>query len=244
MQRQERFGWGKSVVESLSKELQSEIEGLSGFSSRNLWNMRNFYLAYKDNEILQTLSAEISWSHNVLIFQKCKDDLQKEFYIKSTLKHAWSYRVLDNYIDNQTYEKYLLSQNNFESTLPQNLSTKANLILKDEYTFDFLSLNDEHSERELELALIKQVREFFTQMDSEYSFMGNQYKLEADGQEFFIDLLLYHRGLKSLITIGLRSISDRYFCFISFKSKFIKSPNPFATIKIAGDNRTDFRCMG
>ncbi|RDU51533.1 YhcG family protein [Helicobacter sp. MIT 01-3238] len=204
VQRQERFGWGKSVVERLSKELQSEIDGLSGFSPQNLWNMRQYYLTYKDNEILQTLSREISWSHNVLIFQKCKDDLQKEFYIKSTLKHAWSYRVLDNHIDNQTYEKSLLPQNNFKSTLPQNLSAKATLILKDEYTFDFLSLNDEHSERELELALIKQVREFLTQMGSEYAFMGNQYKLEADGQEFFIDLLLYHRGLKSLIAIELK----------------------------------------
>lgn len=204
VQRQERFGWGKSVVERLSKELQSEIEGLSGFSPQNLWNMRQYYLTYKDNEILQTLSREISWSHNVLIFQKCKDDLQKEFYIKSTLKHTWSYRVLDNHIDNQTYEKSLLSQNNFKSTLPQNLSAKAALILKDEYTFDFLSLNNEHSERELELALIKQVREFLTQMGSEYAFMGNQYKLEADGQEFFIDLLLYHRGLKSLIAIELK----------------------------------------
>lgn len=215
MQRQEKFGWGKSVVERLSKELQNEIEGLSGFSPRNLWNMRNFYLAYKYNKKLQTLSAEISWSHNVLIFQKCKDDLQKEFYIKSTLKHAWSYRVLDNHIDNQTYEKSLLSQNNFKSALPQNLSAKATLILKDEYTFDFLSLNNEYSERELELALIKQVREFLTQMGGEYAFMGNQYKIEADGQEFFINLLLYHRGLKSLIAIELRSISDRHFCFLS-----------------------------
>lgn len=156
-QRQESFGWGKSVVESLSKELQSEFEGLDGFSPRNLWNMRNFYLAYKDNEKLQTLSAEISWSHNVLIFQKCKDDLQREFYIKSTLQNAWSYRVLDNHIDNQTYEKSLLSQNNFSSTLPQNFTQKASLMLKDEYIFDFLSLHHEHSEKELELALIKQV---------------------------------------------------------------------------------------
>ena len=204
VQRQERFGWGKSIVETLSKELQSEFKGLKGFSLRNLWNMRNFYLAYKDNKKLQTLSAEISWSHNVLIFQKCKDDLQKEFYIKSTLKHAWSCRVLDTQIDNQTYEKSLLSQNNFESILPQNLAPKAALILKDEYIFDFLALNDEYSERELELALIKQVREFLTQMGSEYAFIGNQYKLKVDGKEFSIDLLLYHRGLKSLIAIELK----------------------------------------
>lgn len=87
VQRQERFGWGKSVVERLSKELQSEIEGLSGFSPRNLWNMRNFYLAYKDNEKLQTLSAEISWSHNVLIFQKCNNYCKWEFIHKSILNH-------------------------------------------------------------------------------------------------------------------------------------------------------------
>ena len=83
--------------------------------------------------------------------------MQREFYIKSTLQNAWSYRVLDNHIDNQTYEKSLLSQNIFSSTLPQNLAQKASLILKDEYTFDFLSLHHEHSEKELELALIKQV---------------------------------------------------------------------------------------
>lgn len=204
VQRQEHFGWGKSIVESLSKELQSEFEGISGFSPQNLWNMRQYYLAYKDNEILQTLSREISWSHNVLIFQKCKDDLQKEFYIKFTLQNAWSVRVLDNHIDNQSYEKALLSQNNFSSTLPQNVAKKASLILKDEYTFDFLSLNDEHSERELELALIKQVRKFLTQMGSDYAFIGNQYKLTADGQDFFIDLLLFHRKLKALIAIELK----------------------------------------
>lgn len=118
-QRQESFGWGKSVVESLSKELQSKFDGISGLSPRNLWNMRNFYLAYKDNEKLQTLSAEISWSHNVLIFHKCKDDLQREFYIKSTLQNAWSYRVLDNHIDNQTYENPFYPKTIFQAPCPK-----------------------------------------------------------------------------------------------------------------------------
>lgn len=195
--------------------------------------MRNFYLAYKDNEKLQTLSAEISWSHNVLIFQKCKEDLQREFYIKSTLQNAWSYRVLDNHIDNQTYEKSLLSQNNFSSTLPQNLTQKASLMLKDEYTFDFLSLHHEHSEKELELALIKQVQNFLTQMGSDYAFMGNQYKLEADGQEFFINLLLYHRRPKSLIAIELK-IGD-------FKSEYAGKMNFYLAllddkVRLDGEN--------
>lgn len=199
---QEKNGWGKSVVENLSFELQKEFVGVRGFSSRNLWNMRIFYDIYKKNEKLQTLSAEIGWSHNVVIFQKCKDDLQREFYIKSVIKFGWSYRVLDNQIDNQTYEKYLLGQTNFDKTLPKNQNTF--LSVKDEYNFDFLNLGDEHSEYELELSLVKNIREFLIQIGSDFSFIGNQYRLEIDGDEFFIDLLLYHRRLKSLVAIELK----------------------------------------
>ena len=204
VERQEKFGWGKGIVENLAAQLQSEMEGLQGFSARNLWNMRLYFLAYRHNEILQTLSAEIPWSHNVLIFQKCKDDLAREFYIKSTICHAWSYRVLQNHIESQSYENAILSQNNFAQTLPKSLASKASLILKDEYTFDFLALNDAHSERELERALISQIREFLTQMGSDYAFIGTQHKLTADGQDFFIDLLLFHRRLKALIAIELK----------------------------------------
>ena len=204
IERQAQFGWGKGIVESLAKELQTEFDGLKCFNARNLWHMRNFYLAYKDNQILQTLSAELPWSHNVLIFQRCKDDFAREFYIKSTICHAWSYRVLENHIENQSFENAMLSQNNFKETLPQSLAKKASLILKDEYTFDFLALNDAHSERDLERALIAKIRDFLTQMGSDYAFIGTQYKLEVDGQDFFIDLLLYHRRLKSLIALELK----------------------------------------
>ena len=81
VEKQEAFGWGKSVVKNLSEELQKEFVGMKGFSVRNLWNMRNFYIEYKDNSKLQTLSAQIGWSHNVAIFQKCKDNLEREFYL-------------------------------------------------------------------------------------------------------------------------------------------------------------------
>lgn len=204
LEKQEAFGWGKSIVKNLSEQLQKEFVGMKGFSERNLWNMRNFYIEYSQNEKLQTLSTEIGWSHNVAIFQKCKDDLQREFYIKSVMKFGWTYRVLDNHIDNNSYEKYLLNQTNFDTTLPDEYKHQAKLAIKDEYNFDFLELSDKHSEYQLELGLINKVREFLAQMGSDFTFVGNQYKLEVDGEEYFIDLLLYHRRLKSLIAVELK----------------------------------------
>ena len=202
--KQEQYGWGKSVVKDLSYELQKEFVGIKGFSERNLWNMRTFYIEYKDNEKLQTLSAQIGWSHNVLIFQKCKNNLEREFYIKSVVKFGWTYRVLDNQIDNKTYEKYLLNQTNFDKTLPEKYKHQAKFAIKDEYNFDFLELDDNHSEYELEISLINKIREFLLVMGADFTFVGNQYKLEVDGEEYFIDLLLYHRRLKSLIAVELK----------------------------------------
>jgi len=177
---------------------------MKGFGERNLWNMRNFYIEYQDNSKLQTLSAQIGWSHNVAVFHKCKDELEKEFYIKMVIKFGWTYRVLDNHIENQSYEKYLLNQTNFDATIVEKYKYQAKLAVKDEYSFDFLELNDEHNERELEIGLINKIREFLAQMGSDFTFIGNQYKLEVDDEEYFIDILLYHRRLKSLIAIELK----------------------------------------
>jgi predicted nuclease of restriction endonuclease-like (RecB) superfamily len=202
--KQEAYGWGKSVVKNLSQELQKEFVGMRGFSERNLWNMRNFYIEYKENQKLQSLTAEIGWTHNVTIFQKCKDNLEREFYILATKKFGWTYRLLDHQIDNKSYEKYLLNQTNFDKVLPEKYKHQAKLAVKDEYNFDFLELSADHSEYELEIGLINSIREFLAQMGTDFAFIGNQYKLEIDDDEYFIDLLLYHRRLKSLIVIDLK----------------------------------------
>jgi len=139
-EKQQKFGWGKSIVKELSLELQKEFVGIKGFSVQNLWNMRQFYLEYKDNQKLQTLSREIGWSHNVAIMQKCKDSLEREFYMKSVIKFGWSYRVLINHIENKTYESYILNQTNFDNTLADDYKPQAKLAVKDEYIFDFLEL--------------------------------------------------------------------------------------------------------
>jgi len=204
VEKQEAFGWGKSIVQNLSDELQKEFVGMKGFSERNLWNMRNFYLEYKTYEKLQTLSAQIGWSHNIIIFQKCKDKLEREFYIQMTIKFGWTYRVLDNQIDNKTYQKFLLNQTNFDTTLSEKYKYQAYLAVKDEYNFSFLNLSEEYDEHELEIGLINKIREFLAQMGSDFTFIGNQYKIVVDDEEYFIDLLLYHRRLKSLIAIELK----------------------------------------
>lgn len=204
VEKQDQYGWGKSIVSQISEELQKDFVGQNGFSERNLWNMRNFYVAYKDYPKLQTLSAEISWSHNVKILQKLKDPLAQEFYIQASMQNHWSVRVLDHQIDNQTYEKILLNQTNFAKTLSAELQNQTQQLIKDEYTFDFLGLSEQHSEKQLEDALILEVRNFLTQMGADFTFMGNQYKLTIDHEDYYIDLLLYHRRLKSLIAVELK----------------------------------------
>lgn len=204
VENQEKAGWGKSVVEQLTKDLQIDFPGMRGFSSRNLWYMRNFYNDYNSNTKLQAVIAEISWTHHLLILEKCKDPLEREFYIKMARKYKWSSRVLSNHIENQAYERTLLGQNNFDKNLPAPLNEQSKFLVRDEYTLPFLGLDEEHSERELEIAIISKIEPFLKEMGGLFSFIGSQYNLEVDGKEYFIDLLLFHRQLKCLVVIELK----------------------------------------
>ena len=203
-EKQETAGWGASIVERLAVDLRNFFPKTKGFSSRNLWIMRDLYVSYRDHEKLQTLSAEISWSHNVAILSKCQDRLEREFYIRMSKRNSWSYRALLNYMESKTYERTMASQENFEANLPKKMTPEAKLAMKDEYAFDFLELGEEHTERELERAVGRNIELFLREVGNAYTFVGSQYRLEIDGQEFFIDLLLYHRRLKSLVAIELK----------------------------------------
>jgi len=180
VEKQTGGSWGKSVVEQLAKDLRTEFPGIRGFSSQNLWKMKQFYESYAGNEKLSTLSREIGWSHNVAIFIKCKDPLQREFYIRMTRKFGWTHNILIHQIENQTYEKTLLNQVNFDTTLPEKVRNRAKLAVKDEYTFDFLELGDDFSERELERAAISRIEEFLRQMGGVFAFVGSQHRLEVE----------------------------------------------------------------
>lgn len=202
--KQQNYNWGKSVVEQLSKDLQTEFPGISGFSARNIWRMRDFYLAYYSKEKLTPLVAEIGWTHNIVILEKCKDDLEREFYIRMTRKFGWTKNVLIHQIENKTYEKTLLNQTNFEQNISSEIRNQLKLAVKDEYTFDFLELADEHSERQLEEAILAKVKPFLQEMGGIFTFVDSQYRLEVDDEEYFIDILLYHRRLKCLVAIELK----------------------------------------
>lgn len=202
--RQQDEKWGRSVVEKLASDLRKEFPGIAGFSASNLWRMRSFYLSYETDEKLAPMVREIGWSHNVIIMEKCPDAQGREFYIRMTRQFGWTRNVLALRIQDHTYEKTLLGQTNFEETLPESLRDQAKLAVRDEYTFDFLELGEEHSERELERAIITRIEQFLREMGGMFAFMGRQYRLEIGGDEFFIDLLLYHRVLKSLVAIELK----------------------------------------
>ncbi len=203
-EKQEQLGWGKSIVEQLSKDLQAEFPGQRGWSMQNIWYMRQFYLEYKDKPNLQSLIGEIGWTHNLLIMSKCKDELEREFYIRMTRKYGWTVALLQNQIEANSYHLYLTNQTNFEQTLPEKYRNQAILAVKDRYNFDFLDLTDKHSEKELEAAMVNNIRQFLIEMGGDFTFMGNQYRITDDSDEYFIDLLLFHRRLKSLVALELK----------------------------------------
>lgn len=204
VERQADAGHGASIAEQLATDLRAEFPGIAGFSRRNVFYMREFYLLYRDDTRVQPLVAQVAWAHNLAIMSKCKAPLEREFYLRMTRKFGWSKNVLIHQIDNQSYEKSLLGQTNFDQTLTPALRAQAKLAVKDEYTFDFLELGTEHSERELERGLIAKVEDFLRAMGGVFAFMGSQYRLEVDGREFFVDLLLFHRRLRCLVAIELK----------------------------------------
>ena len=181
--KQQKLGWGKAVVEMLARDLQAEFPGRNGFSVQNLWFMRQFFCAYRDQPKLQPLVREISWAKNLVIFTRCKDGLEREFYLRATARFGWTKAVLQHQVDNKSYEKYLLNQTNFDKTLSPELQAQAVLAVKDSYTFDFLELADEHSVRELEQALVQNLRRFLSEM-------GGAFQPEHKGKmEFYLEAL-------------------------------------------------------
>ena len=178
----------------MSQELQKEFSGAKGYSAANLWRMRNFYLTYRDSEKLAPLVREISWSNNIIIMEKCKDDLEREFYIQMSKQYGWTKRILSNFIEAKTYEKYLTNQTNFDLTVPEERRVQAKLAVKDEYTFDFAELSPEYSEHELELQLVNNIRAFLIEMGGDFTFIGNQYHLMAGSRDLYMIFCYFTDG--------------------------------------------------
>jgi predicted nuclease of restriction endonuclease-like (RecB) superfamily len=204
--KQEFLGWGKSIVEQMSKDLIDEFGEKSGYSTQNLWYMRQFYLAYINKSNLQQLVGEIPWGQNILIFSKCKDTEEQEYYIKNTIEYGWNRNLLLHHIKTNLFkrDKLELQTNNFSDTLPSELSELATDIVKSEYNLEFLSISKNTHEREVEKSLVENIKKFILELGYGFSFIGNQYKLSLEENEYYIDLLFFHRKLNSLVAIELK----------------------------------------
>ena len=205
---QNKHSWGKSVVERLSKDLTKIMDSKKGYSAQTLWNMRQFYLEYKNNSELFELACHVPWMHNMLIIQKIKNNDARKYYLTATKEMAWSRAVLLNQIKANAYEYYLQlpKQSNYDKALPEHLSEQANEVLKSGYTLDFLGVTKPVKERELENSLVDKIKDFLLELGYGFCFIGNQYKLTLGEKEYFVDLLFYHRILKCLIVIELKTV--------------------------------------
>jgi len=207
VEKQEKYGWGSSVIKQLSYDLNKTYDGLQGYSVSNLQYMRQFYLEYKDNPILLSHALHVPWTHNIIIIQKIKDLKQREYYLSAVKQTGWNKNVLINQIKANAYDFHLKNpkNSNFNETLPVHLAEQANENLKSVYNLDFLGITKPVLERQLENLLIEKVRDLLIELGYGFAFIGSQYKIELGGEKFFIDLLFYHRKLNCLVALELKT---------------------------------------
>ena len=203
--RQEQAGWGDAVLERLSKDLIIAFPEMKGLSQRNLYRMRSFYLAYRvDCQIFATAVAKIPWGHNITILDKVKDAQERSWYVSQTLEHGWSRAILELQIESGLYNRQGRAITNFSRTLPASQSDLARQILKDPYNFEFLSLDAEAHERDIEKSLVEHIQNFLIELGVGFAFVGRQYHLDVGEQDFYIDLLFYHLRLRCYVVIELK----------------------------------------
>jgi predicted nuclease of restriction endonuclease-like (RecB) superfamily len=233
VEKQAARGWGESIVKMLSRDLQHEFPSMTGFSARNIWDMRRFYLAYcapeilrqavavfkkSDNvhkrslggtpeSILRQLVAEIPWGHHLVLLGKVQDPVARIFYLRSTRHFGWSRNVLLNQIMAQTFERSQAKgkTHNFQTALPSYLAEQADEALKSSYNLEFLGIKKEVTERRFEERLVERVQRFILELGYGFCFVGRQHRLLVGSKEYFIDLLFYHRFLKALVAFELKT---------------------------------------
>ena len=204
--RQEKYGWGKSVVERLSVDLKKQLHTSLGYSPQNLWYMRQFYNEYKDEPNLLAIAKKVPWGQNIQIMSKIKDKEKRNFYLDSTNKFGWSKNVLVFQIKEKAYERQVTDTktHNFTKALPVHLAEQANEILKSSYNFEPFGINQPILERELENRLISRVKDLIMEMGYGFTYIDNQYRLTLGIKEYYVDLLFYHRFLKCLVAVELK----------------------------------------
>lgn len=205
LQRQAAQGWGSKVIDRLGRDLREAFPEMKGFSRANLLYMRAFAEAWTDFEIVQQTVGQLPWGHNVLLLNRIKEQEARFFYVQKAIAEHWSRATLEVYIKNRLHERQGKAITNFAARLPAPTSALAQETLKDPYLFDFLSLGEDAQEREIENALMQHITRFLLELGNGFAFVGRQYRLEVNGDEFFIDLLFYHTRLKCYVVVELKA---------------------------------------
>jgi predicted nuclease of restriction endonuclease-like (RecB) superfamily len=226
---QKTKGYGKQVVEQLAGDLREAFPQMDGFSPRNVWRMRAFYLAWteegqklrqpvgnSDSKILPQLVAEldgqnlprpvaeIPWGHNVLLLEKIANPILRLWYAHKAIEHGWSRVMLTHHIETQLHKREGKAVTNFQRTLPPPQSDLAEQTLKDPYNFDFLTIRSDAHERDLEQGLLDHIQKFLLELGVGFAFVGRQYHVEISGQDYYLDLLFYHLRLRCYVVIDLK----------------------------------------
>ena len=194
-------GWGKSTVSSLSAFLQSKVPGTSGFSERNIWRMKQFYETYKDNPKLSPLVTEIPWSNNLLIMTACKSDEAREFYIRACIENHYSKRELERQIESMLYERAAISEAKYGALTRRNEGLS---VLRDAYVLEFLDLPNPYREKDLRKQIVSHLKDFILEFGKDFSFIGEEYRIQVGNTDFFIDLLFFNRALSCLVAVELK----------------------------------------
>ena len=199
--------WGNKFIENLATDIRLAFPEAKGYSVRNLKYMAKFATTYPDREFVQTVSAQIPWSHNVAILDKVKTEEQREWYIRKTAENGWSHSVLVHQIESNLYERQVIANkvNNFEMHLASPQSELAAQTMKDPYVFDFIPFKEDMMERDIEQALVKDVTKLLLELGTGFAFLGNQYHLNVGGDDFYIDLLFYNLNLRCYVVIELKT---------------------------------------
>lgn len=241
-------GYGKSVVNTFAADLKSEFPDY-GFSPRYLWEMKRFFetFQYADEKLKQAVSV-LPWGHIVLLMQKEKDLEAVYYYANQAIEMGWSRKVLLNFVKANTYTNAITlpKQHNFQVALPEHLTEQADEILKSRYNLAFLGVAQPLKEIELEKRLVEKIKIFMLELGSGFSFMGNQYRLTLGEKEYFVDMLFFHRKLKSLIAIELKigefepEYVGKMSFYLSLLDQQIRMPdeNPSIGIILCADKET------
>lgn len=202
-ERIESEGWGKSVVKDLADFIQRTEPTLKGFSPQNLWRMRQFYETYKNAPKLSPLVREISWTNNLIILSRAKSIEEKEFYLRLSASEKLTSRELERQIDSGVFERTMLGNQKLSAVLRE-IRPDIENALRDKYVFEFLDLPETHSESDLQKALIVNFKKFILEIGKDFAYLGEGYRLQVGNEDFYLDLLFYHRGLQCLVNFELK----------------------------------------